>query len=241
VLGKNPDASPWFVTEIGQLWKGLNESIPLNGKSGVTLNIVQGFYSDPRFNHAVYQELPQFDTTADFPKRLPVSLQNVFTGKTFAILAASGANQKQVLAIKSILEPVGPPVRPTSLVHCEYGFNNASLKPDGFIVPGGLFSTNAVLRNDGDLLNLLKNLEIPVVFVGTGQELAIVRGGLKGQIIPGNESVNRDLRDIGAVPSILSPSVKFIQESNSLITDNDLISVLRLLAEIASQDFRILE
>lgn len=49
VLGRNPDASPQFVVNIGAVLLGLKEAVPTSLSDGVPLNLVDGKYQSADF------------------------------------------------------------------------------------------------------------------------------------------------------------------------------------------------
>lgn len=63
ILGRNPDASPWFVVDIGQVLLGLNETVPSPLSDGVPLNMIDGKYQSDDFfvltDDTLLKDLPQ--------------------------------------------------------------------------------------------------------------------------------------------------------------------------------------
>jgi len=102
-----------------------------------------------------------------------------------------------------------PPARPLSIALCSHSYGevlSGQLRIDTLIVPGGLFSTGGVLRNDGELSGLLhsyylqsktKTMSKYMVFTGSGVQTMISGGVGLGQKVAAIPTVTRDLSDAG--------------------------------------------
>eukprot|EP01125_Pyxidicula_operculata_P012735 TRINITY_DN4195_c0_g1_i4.p1 TRINITY_DN4195_c0_g1~~TRINITY_DN4195_c0_g1_i4.p1 ORF type:complete len:414 (-),score=76.18 TRINITY_DN4195_c0_g1_i4:1417-2658(-) len=221
VLGKNPDASREFVVAIGSTWMNLNESVPAGGE-GVPLWWVDGHYNSTYFNYVTsLDELPQIPDS--YPEVNPKS--GSFEGKVIGIAISTGAHAAEVIFLNEYFEKSGatvhficpwwnpvykggkvylhtePPALVTHLAMCQHGFNDVldgALNLDMIAVPGGLFSTGGVLRNDGDFAKLLNQFYIQnkgLLFTGTGAQLLIPANIAPGSSVTGPLTIQRDLID----------------------------------------------
>jgi len=259
VLGRNPDASPFFVSEIGFVWAGIREPVPTSENGSYSkLNIgPDGFYRHSSFRRAVLRDLPDPDGNQIFTAPSKEMLAP-FENKTILIAVSSGINHNQVAFFSRYLAEAGaevvltcpnwiprwknghiflfsePPVLPKSWANCTLPFSEVEDTPhDGIIVPGGLFSTHGVLRNDGDLTTIL-NKPIPKLFVGSGKELLISIGCCQGisEGIPADNQVQHDLEDVGAT-SISNAGSVSISSLNSVACNTETSDLAQGLEQFA--------
>jgi putative intracellular protease/amidase len=229
VLGKNPNASPAFVTAIGSLWMGLQERMPgsydvdgnFHASSGsadlgtaLRVEKLSGLRAAFKNEQAssdgsffVHRDLPQI-------RSLPLStlegccngqvdhytqekdLSRSIQGLHVVLAVSSGSEVSSTHHLKAALTDLGarvdfgcpswywpgkngevylfsePPIAPQATVTCDVSFGDvgvcsavegcpagtAPVMPDALIVPSGLFATHGVLRNDGSLPDLIRNM-----------------------------------------------------------------------------------
>jgi putative intracellular protease/amidase len=225
VLGRNPDASLKFVQTISQVWLGVDERVVIS-------NALR-WPSNPRLFRSIdglydLQQLAVLRNLTIVPsKQWDVEVPSL-QGKKATIVVGPGAASTDLELIFSLLEFNGvnptiacpgwvitykqglivsltsPPILPMFQLKCTQSLNELSQDDDSIVfVPGGLFSTGGVLRNDGDMNGFLSSLgkegRNRVVFLqGSGQELIASSGlELSQPLVTGELGVNRNLKDVG--------------------------------------------
>jgi len=247
VLGKNPDASPAFVREISKTWLKFTESTDT-----IPLPMANGLYKDTAGQFTPINNLTQLPTPIVPRFVTPASKVN-YKGKTIGIAVASGASAMSSMALYHYFEKAGatvifvcpgwipqwksgkvylfsePPVRPISIAQCTTSFADAGkLNLNLLLVPGGLFSTNGVLRNDGDLPGLIHSV------YSKGQAVAMIDSGVEvlmppdtgiprtGLTIAADQYSSVDLSDAGyhithnAIKPAVTPAV--LGKSSAVVT-----------------------
>lgn len=104
-----------------------------------------------------------------------------------------------------------PPTTPIAYVTCNKGFDNITNDEfDAIIVPDGLFSTNGVLRNDNQFIEILKNSKL-VGLMGSGVDL----------LLPMEKIIKKTVIKVSEVESDLIFAGGIIGESNVEVIWNE--------------------
>ena len=215
VLGRNPDASPWFVVAIANTWKNFEES--LNLTNGDDLNLIEGYW----YNHPDFIRLGEnsnFLLNSSSNLFLPYvfnSVQNVIQKKKIGIAVSSGSHYKEIYDLWMLInfqhkiEFICPSwivkykegkvfvflgeTTPYALINCSIGFDSVQDENfDAIIVPGGLFSTNGVLRNDNELIELLNKSKVSGL-LDSGVDLLLPLNAIQNQTVVNVENIKGDL------------------------------------------------
>lgn len=222
VLGRNPDASVAFVNSIAKTWKNFDEN--LNLSQGVEIKLINNtWYNNIDFeilnDNMNVSDIANFTLPKSENFRSDPKFQNM---KVFAAIA-SGAdyeetfnlwqyftqNQAEVTFIcpswiinykeSKVFLFSNPPTTPYAYVLCQKGFDSISENDfDVLIVSGGLFSTNGVLRNDNNIVELLKKSKLSGL-TGSGVDLLLPLHEIINEKVVKADDVENDLRSAGGI------------------------------------------
>ena len=185
VLGRDPTASPRFVAALGDVWMQLHESWNSTEQEKLNLN-ADGKFVNKQFqilpDSAKISSLPQPPPIN--PPAPPKAGQKRLEGKNVAIVTAPGMDGEQAHYLFTYFANMGayvkvacpswviqwksstlftmttPPSAPSKLVKCDIGFDVLQdiFNADTIIVPGGVFASHGVLRNDADFMECISNV-----------------------------------------------------------------------------------
>eukprot|EP00128_Syssomonas_multiformis_P011259 Colp12_sorted_trinity150504_noHs@6481 len=227
VSGRNPAASAFFVQNIGKVLRNLAEEMPQDNKPSVPLRVTNGKYSHPQFRPLDGNTLLSSLYPANHkPSFVPESgIKPVLAGHRVGIILGSGPSHQQLFDVLSTLSDqseveilcpswvipyknatlfamTDPPSSVASSIKCNTGLDKArGVTYDVLIVVGGLFSTNGVLRNDGDLQALLKQHQGMTLLFGSAADLLLVvtdfESASVADPIPAISGIKGDLKNAG--------------------------------------------
>ena len=222
VLGRNPDASVAFVDSISKTWKDFDEN--LNLSKGLEIKLINNtWYNNIDFeilnDNMNVSDIANFTLHGTDTFRPDPKFQNK---KVFAAVA-SGADYKETLNLwqyftqnqadvtficpswiinykqSKVFLFSNPPTTPYAYVLCQKGFDSISENDfDVLIVPGGLFSTNGVLRNDNNIVELLNKSKLSGL-TGSGVDLLLPIHEIINQKVVKADDVENDLKSAGGI------------------------------------------
>lgn len=254
VLGRNPMGAPAFVASIAKIWLNISEEPdvePLN-----LLNDTWYMHQDFEIlsDETKVKEIARVSTKA--PSFSHTSRFFGLSGKKlyFAVGPAASFQEISELSLVFALSNVNfeficpswvipykngdvflfsdPPTTPVARIKCSKGFNEiVQGSYDAIVVAGGLFSSNGVLRNDGEIVDLLKKSKVVGLF-GTGVDLLLPMKTVRGRDVVAVQDILGDLSYSGGV--LKRESVEVLRESNGeiVISNGDVEGFLRKLQEV---------
>lgn len=229
----------------------------ISGLEGEKLKLDEhGVYVHPQFRPVFsLAQLPRISEQS-YPN--PTQPALLFEGMNVSIAVSSGAHVLEVFYFSEWLTKFGanvefscpawvplykngevylfsdPPTIPTHVVKCSVGFDEvlSGLSPtDALIIPGGLFSTGGVLRNDLQLLDSIASFVSQkklVIFTGTGAQVFIAAQIAPSIRVPAIPYVIQDFANAGyfvdesaraTAPGDLSPIVVAMKPSDIYSVD----------------------
>ena len=192
VSGRNPDASPWFVSQISKTWFNYSEVFSVSGDGTSASSLATPYFAKGFTPVKHLRQLTDLASVLNIDyKGISIAVSETHSAhindQSTGIAVGPGPDALELARLlkiyprSQILCPswcklvnafTYPPIVPIFQVNCTGSFDvfNSS---GNLIVPGGIFSTNGVLRNDDSVNGLISKIRGNLTFIGTGMELLV--------------------------------------------------------------------